>query len=71
MIDLISSTLQLVALNFVAGSVYQMIRGGTIVATFVLSILVLGMQVKRKQIAGSLLALIGIIIVGISSVTFS
>ena len=69
--DLITSTLQYVALNFVAGSVYQMLRGGSIVTTFILSIFFLKIKVQRKQIAGSSLALIGVLIVGASSLIFS
>lgn len=71
MSDLITSTLQYVALNFVAGSVYQMLRGGAIVTTFILSIIFLKIKVQRKQIAGSSLALIGVLIVGASSLAFS
>jgi drug/metabolite transporter (DMT)-like permease len=69
--DLITSTLQYVALNFVAGSVYQMMRGGTIVSTFIFSIIFMKMKARRNQIAGSVLALVGVIIVGASSLAFA
>ena len=69
--DLLTTTLHYNALNFLAGSVYQMMRGGTIITTLILSIILLGMPVQKKQVAGSSLALIGILIVGISSVAFS
>jgi len=69
--DLITSTLQYVALNFVAGSVYQMMRGGAIVTTFIFSIIFLKMKAQKNQIAGSALALIGVFIVGASSLIFS
>jgi drug/metabolite transporter (DMT)-like permease len=69
--DLITSTLQYVALNFVAGSVYQMMRGGSIVTTFAFSILFLKMKAQKNQVAGSILALVGVIIVGASSLAFS
>jgi drug/metabolite transporter (DMT)-like permease len=71
MSDLVTSTLQYVALNFVAGSVYQMMRGGAIVTTFIFSIIFLKMKAQRNQIAGSILALIGVFIVGTSSLIFS
>lgn len=71
MSDLITSTLQYVALNFVAGSVYQMMRGGAIVTTFIFSIVFLKMKAQRNQVAGSILALIGVFIVGASSLIFS
>jgi drug/metabolite transporter (DMT)-like permease len=69
--DLVTSTLQYVALNFVAGSVYQMMRGGAIVTTFIFSIVFLKMKAQRNQIFGSLFALIGVFIVGASSLIFS
>ncbi len=69
--DLITSTLQYVALNFVAGSVYQMMRGGAIVTTFIFSMIFLKMKAQRNQVAGSAMALIGILIVGASSLLFA
>jgi drug/metabolite transporter (DMT)-like permease len=71
MSDLVTSTLQYVALNFVAGSVYQMMRGGAIVTTFIFSIIFLKMKAQRNQVAGSILALVGVFIVGTSSLIFS
>jgi drug/metabolite transporter (DMT)-like permease len=69
--DLITSTLQYVALNFIPGSVYQMMRGGSIVSTFIFSIIFLQMKAKRNQIFGSCLALLGVFIVGLSNMIFS
>lgn len=69
--DAINSTLSYIALNFITGSVWQMFRGGAILATFVLSIFMLKMKVKINHIVGSLMALIGIIIVGGSGLIFS
>lgn len=69
--DLITSTLQYVALNFIPGSVYQMMRGGTIVTTFIMSILFLKTKVKKHQIIGSSFALLGVFIVGLSNMIFS
>lgn len=59
------------ALNFVAGSVYQMMRGGAIVTTFLFSIFFLKMKAQRNQVAGSVLALVGVLIVGASSLLFA
>lgn len=69
--DFITSTLQYISLNFIPGSVYQMMRGGTIVTTFLLSIVFLKTKVKKCQIAGSVLALVGVTIVGASNMIFS
>lgn len=69
--DFVTSTLHYISLNFIAGSVYQMMRGGTIVTTFLFSIFFLRIKVKKNQIIGSALALIGVLIVGISNMAFS
>ena len=60
--DLVASTMQSVALNFVAASVYQMMRGGTIVTTFLFSVLLLRMKALRRQWIGSMLTVVGILI---------
>jgi len=69
--DCMGSTLQLIALNFINSSVYQIIRGGTIVTTFLFSILILKTKAERYQVLGSILAFIGVLVVGISAVVFS
>jgi drug/metabolite transporter (DMT)-like permease len=69
--DVLASNLQLFALNFIAGSVYQMMRGGTIITTFIFSLIILKMKAKLFQIVGSALAFIGIAIVGVSAMVFS
>lgn len=69
--DFITSTLQYIALNFIPGSVYQMMRGGTIITTFLFSIFFLKIKVQKNQIAGSALAFIGVLIVGTSNMIFS
>ena len=69
--DLVSSTLQSIALNFVAGSVYQMMRGGTIVTTFFFSVVLLKMKALRRQWVGSILTVIGILIIGISNYVYT
>ena len=45
--DFITSTLHYIALNFVSGSIYQMMRGGTIVTTFVFSITILKIKLTE------------------------
>ena len=69
--DFVTSTLHYIALNFVAGSVYQMMRGGTIVTTFIFSITFLKIKIQPKMIIGSGLALLGIAVVGFSNLWFS
>jgi drug/metabolite transporter (DMT)-like permease len=69
--DSFGSMLQLFALNFTAGSIYQMMRGGTIITTFVFSIILLKMRPRKYQMVGSLLAFVGIAVVGTAAMVFS
>ena len=48
-----------------------MMRGGTIVTTFFFSLIFLKMKAKKNQIAGSALAFLGVLIVGITSLVYS
>jgi drug/metabolite transporter (DMT)-like permease len=68
--DIIGNTMQLIALNFLSGSVFQITRGGTIATTFFFSIVFLKNKANRHQIIGSILAVIGILTVGISKKYF-
>ena len=69
--DCLASCMHLFALNFIAGSIFMMMRGGTIITTLIFSVLLLGLKPKRHQIVGSFLAFIGIGIVGTSALIFS
>lgn len=66
-IDCLCTTLNLVALNFVPASVYQMLRGGTIATTFLFSVTLLKAKIERKKLVGSIMGIIGIMIVGSSN----
>ena len=68
--DFIASTLQYVALNFISGSVYQMMRGGSIVTTLIFSVIFLKSKVMKNQLAGAGLVLIGVMVVGLSNMIF-
>lgn len=69
--DLLTSTMHYIALNFISASAYQMIKGGTIITTFIFSITFLKYPFLRRQLLGSGLALIGIIAVGLANVLFT
>jgi drug/metabolite transporter (DMT)-like permease len=69
--DFFTSTLVYASLNFIPGSVYQMLRGGGIATTFFFSVVFLRAKVLKHQVAGSILALLGITIVGLSNLAFS
>ena len=69
--DFFTSTLVYTSLNFIPGSVYQMLRSGSIATTFLFSIVFLHAKILRHQIFGSIFALLGITIVGFSNLIFS
>jgi drug/metabolite transporter (DMT)-like permease len=69
-LDFITATLHYVALNFISGSVYQMMRGGSIVTTLIFSIIFLKAKVTKNQLAGSALVLVGVFVVGVSNMVF-
>lgn len=69
--DVMASTMQSIALNFIAGSAYQMMRGGTIATTFLFTILYLKQKARRNQIVGSGLAVVGVLLVGVANLAFS
>ena len=70
MSDLISSTLQLVALNFVNPSIYLMIRGGTILTTAFFTICFLKRKLKKYHYLGCFLSLVGVTIVGVTNFAY-
>ena len=69
-LDLTASILNAISLNYVSGSLYQMLRAGTIAATFFFSICYLKKTIKKYQILGIILTLIGSVIVGISNLIY-
>lgn len=69
--DFLTSTMQFMALNFISGSAYQMFRGGAIVTTYLFSVLFFKQEVKRKQVIGTSIALVGIIIIGVANVIYA
>lgn len=68
--DFITSTLQYIALNFISGSVYQMMRGGTIITTAIFARFFLKTAIQRHQILGCAFAFIGVFVVGLSNMLF-
>ena len=69
--DLLTSTMQFVAFNFISTSAYQMMKGGSIITTFLFSVTFLKQPVIRKRLVGSILAFIGIFIVGLANTVFT
>lgn len=60
-----------IALNFIQGSIYQILRGGTVLTTALFSYTYLKIKPTRQKIAGCIFVLIGLIIVGIVNILMS
>jgi drug/metabolite transporter (DMT)-like permease len=58
--------MQYIALNFISGSTFKLLQGGSIITTAIFSKILLNMALKRNHFIGCSLAVIGITIVGIS-----
>lgn len=68
MCDLLTSALNFFALNFISVSGYQMFSGGDIITCFIFMIFFLKVSPIRSQIAGTVLSVIGILIVGLANI---
>lgn len=64
--DITLSVMQYIALNFISGSTFKLLQGGSIITTAIFSKILLNMVLKRNHFIGCSLAVIGITIVGIS-----
>lgn len=69
--DVFASTMQGIALNFIAGSAYQMMRGGTIATTLLFTIIYLKQKAHKNQLMGSGLAVVGVLIVGAANLIYA
>ncbi|CAM6002282.1 unnamed protein product, partial [Sphagnum balticum] len=63
-LDFISALFHYVALNFIPGSVYGMLRGGTILTTFLFSTTIMKSKLSRHRVLGAVLVVVGLGIVG-------
>lgn len=61
--DLLSSLLAYISLGLIAGSVWQISRGGVIVTTAIFSKIFLKKKFTRSSILGCVLAVVGITLV--------
>jgi drug/metabolite transporter (DMT)-like permease len=69
--DFLASAMAYIALNFIPGSVYQMLKGGGLITTAIFSYMLMKKKIKRNHICGCVLALVGILIVGASNLIFN
>jgi drug/metabolite transporter (DMT)-like permease len=63
--------MQNIALNFISGSAYQMMRGGSVATTFLFTVLYLKQKARRNQIFGSIMTIFGVLIVGGANLIYS
>jgi drug/metabolite transporter (DMT)-like permease len=71
MCDFFSSTLQFAGLILISSSIYQMLKGGTIILTAIFSVLFLKRKLKSYHYIGIILTVMGVTIVGLSSFLIS
>ena len=69
--DFVTSCMQYIAFNYIPASVYQMLKGGGIITTFIFSYLLIGGVTKKNQISGCVLAMVGVVLVGLTAVLFN
>jgi len=67
MCDFFSSTLQFAGLILISSSIYQMLKGGTIILTAIFSVLFLKRKLKSYHYIGIILTVMGVTVVGLSS----
>jgi drug/metabolite transporter (DMT)-like permease len=68
--DTFSSALQFFGLLLIKSSLYQMLRGGVIIVTALLSVVLLNRKLYRHHYVGIVLCVIGIGIVGVCTLIF-
>lgn len=59
--------MQYFALNFISGSTFKLLQGGSIITTLIFSKILLNMFIEKRHIIGCSLAVIGLLIIGTSS----
>jgi drug/metabolite transporter (DMT)-like permease len=69
--DSVGSSLQIISLLLIPASVNQMLRGGVIIFTCILSKIFLGRKVHSHHLLGVFMCVVGFIFVGISTVLAS
>lgn len=69
--DYLASTMQYIALNFISGSIYQIMKGGLIITTAIFYKIILKTKIETHQKLGCAVAFVGIVIAGFSNIYFS
>jgi drug/metabolite transporter (DMT)-like permease len=68
--DLITSCFQVISIQFISASLYIMLRGGSVISVYLISVFYLKSSVKKYQTFGVMFVILGIIIVGINDTYF-
>jgi drug/metabolite transporter (DMT)-like permease len=69
-INISLSVMQYIALNFISGSTFKLLQGGSIITTAIFSKILINMVLKSYHLIGCLLTVIGVTIVGMSDIVF-
>jgi drug/metabolite transporter (DMT)-like permease len=59
--------MQYFALSFISGSTFKLLQGGSIITTVIFSKILLKMVIEKRHVIGCSLAVIGLVIIGLSS----
>ena len=70
-LDIIANFGYFTALNFLSGSVYQMLRGGILITTYLCSYFFLNAKFKKIKTVGCIVIMTGLVLVGVINLLYS
>lgn len=69
-LDFIATNISYIALNMLSSSVWQLLKGGSIVTAAIFVRLIIKQRFTRLKLIGCILTVVGITVVGVSVVAF-
>ena len=70
-LDVVANLGFYIALNFITASVYQMLRGGILIATYFMSNYFLNTKFTKYRSAGCIIIFIGLLIIGVINLIYA
>jgi drug/metabolite transporter (DMT)-like permease len=70
-LDIFANLGYYIALNFLPGSVYQMLRGGNLIATYLLSYALLGTKFRKYRTFGCIIMFFGLLLIGVVNLAYT
>ena len=67
LMDVLFSFCYYTALNFIPNSVYQMLRGGTLIFTYLFTLVILKVSISRQKVMGCGVIVAGLAVVGVTN----